>query len=125
MEFKRFLEVGRIIIINFGPDRGKIGIIVDLIDKNRSFIDGWAGRQIINNKRITLTKTIVKINKNMTSQKIKAELNKNFYLFEKINQSLWFQKRFLSEKKNLFNDFDKFKYMIGKKNKNLFIFNKN
>nr|UXY87857.1 60S ribosomal protein L14A [Cryptomonas curvata] len=119
MQFKRFLEVGRIVIVNFGPSNGKIGVIIDIIDKNRSLIDGWVGRQIINNKRITLTRTVIKISKSISSHKLKKSLNKNKNLFEKLNQSLWFQKFFLKEKKKLFNDFEKFKYSIGKRIKNL------
>jgi large subunit ribosomal protein L14e len=121
MHFKRFLEVGRLVLVNFGPSRGKIGVIIDLIDKNRTLIDGWVGRQIINNKRITLTRTIVKINRFMSSQKIKKKLEKNNNLLQKLNQSLWFQKFLLNEKKNFFNDYENFKYIIGKKNKNLLL----
>jgi large subunit ribosomal protein L14e len=119
MEFKRFIEVGRIVTVNFGPSRGKIGVIVDLIDKNRCIIDGWAGRQLINNKRIILTRALIKINRNMNSKKIKEELNKNTELFNKLNDSVWIQKRNLKKKRSLFNDFDRFKYSIGKKNKKI------
>lgn len=123
MQFKRFIEVGRIISINFGPSRGKIGVIVDLIDRNRCIIDGWTGRQVINNKRITLTRALIKINKSMSSKKIKEELNKNTDLFKKFNESVWFQKNYLKKKKTLFNDFERFKHFIGKKNKKILFSN--
>nr|UXY88359.1 60S ribosomal protein L14A [Cryptomonas curvata] len=119
MQFKRFIEVGRIITVNFGPSRGKIGVIVDLIDKNRCIIDGWTGRQVINNKRMILTRTLIKINRSMSSKKIKEELNKNTDLINKFNESVWFQKNHLKKKRSLFNDFDCFKHIIGKKNKKI------
>ena len=119
MQFKRFIEVGRIIRVNFGPSRGKIGVIVDLIDRNRCIIDGWTGRQVINNKRITLTRALIHINRSVSSKKIKEELNKNTELFNKLNESVWFQKNSLKKKKSLFNDFDCFKHIIGKKNKKM------
>ena len=33
--FKRFVEVGRVALINSGPDEGKLCVIVDVVDQNR------------------------------------------------------------------------------------------
>jgi len=35
MVFKRFVEVGRVALINSGPDEGKLCVIVDVVDQNR------------------------------------------------------------------------------------------
>ena len=47
------LEIGRIVLITFGPSIGKIGIVLDIVDEKRILIDGPCGRPIINIKRIT------------------------------------------------------------------------
>ena len=58
--FKRFVEIGRVVLISYGPDAGKLATIVDVIDANRVLLDGpekltGVHRHEINIKRITLT----------------------------------------------------------------------
>ena len=36
--FTRFVEVGRIVLINYGPDAGKIATIIDVVDSKRVII---------------------------------------------------------------------------------------
>ena len=38
--FKRFVEIGRITVLQDGPHEGKIAAIVDVIDQNRVLLDG-------------------------------------------------------------------------------------
>ncbi|KAJ3340211.1 hypothetical protein HDU93_007301 [Gonapodya sp. JEL0774] len=33
--FQRLVEVGRVVLLNYGPDAGKLAVIVDIIDHNR------------------------------------------------------------------------------------------
>lgn len=33
--FKRFVEIGRVVYVSFGPHAGKLVAIVDVIDQNR------------------------------------------------------------------------------------------
>lgn len=43
MPFKRYVEIGRVCLINFGEDYGKLVIISDIVDQNRvSYIHGQA-----------------------------------------------------------------------------------
>lgn len=35
MSFNRFVEAGRVCLINYGPLKGKICVIVDIIDNNK------------------------------------------------------------------------------------------
>ena len=58
MSFKRFVELGRVALINYGEQEGKLCTIVDVIDNNRVLVDGpltGVKRQSINLKRIQLT----------------------------------------------------------------------
>lgn len=33
--FTRFVEVGRVVLINYGPDNGKLATIIDVVDQNK------------------------------------------------------------------------------------------
>lgn len=35
MPFKRYIEIGRVALINYGPEFGKLVVITDVIDQNR------------------------------------------------------------------------------------------
>ena len=40
MSFKRYVELGRVCLINYGEEAGKLATIVDVIDNNRVLVDG-------------------------------------------------------------------------------------
>lgn len=43
--FQRFVEVGRVVLVNYGPDQGKLGTIIDVVDGNKvGPLDGIIGR---------------------------------------------------------------------------------
>ena len=69
MTFKRFVEVGRVALINYGPDNNKLCTIIDVVDQTRVLVDGptrvtGVSRQIVPLKRIALTDIKVKIGRN-------------------------------------------------------------
>ena len=58
MVFKRFVEVGRVIIINYGPLTGKLAVIVDILTTTKVIVQGLKGgvkRQELSLRRVTLT----------------------------------------------------------------------
>ena len=64
MGFTRFVEVGRVVVINYGPEAGKLATVVNMIDTKRVLIDGpqkhtGVRRQILNLKRMALTDIVV------------------------------------------------------------------
>ena len=64
MGFTRFVEVGRVVVINYGPEAGKLATVVNMIDTKRVLIDGpqkhtGVHRQILNLKRMALTDIVV------------------------------------------------------------------
>mmetsp|Transcript_7042 Transcript_7042/g.17190 ORF Transcript_7042/g.17190 Transcript_7042/m.17190 type:complete len:132 (+) Transcript_7042:61-456(+) len=69
--FTRFVEIGRVVLISYGPDAGKLATIVDIIDQNRVLLDGpekltGVHRHEINIKRIKLTDIKVPAKHNAT-----------------------------------------------------------
>jgi large subunit ribosomal protein L14e len=62
MPFRRYVEIGRVALVNYGPQYGKLVVIVDVIDQNRALIDSPdMVRTSINFKRLSLTDTIFPI----------------------------------------------------------------
>ncbi|KAL8498075.1 hypothetical protein ACS0TY_021416 [Phlomoides rotata] len=39
MSFKRYVEIGRVALVNYDKDYGKLVVIVDVIDQNRALVD--------------------------------------------------------------------------------------
>ena len=111
---ERYVEIGRMVLISFGPSQGKFGIIIDILDKNRYLIDGPLGRQIINSKRLKISKIKIKIGRSINSRKIN-EILRSQGLIKQWEMSKWMQKKRKIEKIEKMNDFEKFKYMLGKK----------
>ncbi|EJK50611.1 hypothetical protein THAOC_30354, partial [Thalassiosira oceanica] len=40
MGFSRYVEVGRVVYINYGADAGKIATVIDIVDQNKCLVDG-------------------------------------------------------------------------------------
>uniref|UniRef100_H3B787 Large ribosomal subunit protein eL14 n=1 Tax=Latimeria chalumnae TaxID=7897 RepID=H3B787_LATCH len=62
--FKRYVEIGRVAYISFGPHAGKLVAIVDVIDQNRALVDGPCSgvrRQAMPFKCMQLTDFVIKI----------------------------------------------------------------
>jgi ribosomal protein L14E/L6E/L27E len=79
----RYIELGRVVVVNYGSSVNKIGIIVDIIDKNRCIIDGPCGRQVINVKRLLAIKHKIQIKRGESSKNVHRILTGNI---DKIDQ---------------------------------------
>lgn len=119
--FKRYVEVGRIVLINYGPEAGKLATVVDIVDQNKALIDGPAdvtgvSRQVISFTRIALTDFVVKIQRNARQKTLKkawAEAD----VIAKWEATSWAKKLSNRKKRASLNDFDRFKVMVAKKQK--------
>ncbi|MEW5300079.1 MAG: hypothetical protein WDW38_002915 [Sanguina aurantia] len=116
MPFKRYVEIGRVCLINFGEDYGKLVIISDIVDQNRALIDspepGFV-RRMENFKRLSLTDLKVEIarlprKKVLTAQVAEADI------FAKFAASAWGQKLAKRVVNAASTDFDRFKSAVAK-----------
>ncbi|KAG0309567.1 hypothetical protein BGZ97_013030 [Linnemannia gamsii] len=67
LTFQRVVEVGRVVMVNYGPDAGKLAVIVDIIDHNRALVEGpttGIARGAYAFRRLTLTPLVVKVPRN-------------------------------------------------------------
>ena len=117
MPFKRFVEFGRIALINYGPLEGKLCTIVDVVDQNRALVDGpleatGVTRQIINFKRLSLTDLVVEgAKRNMKKEKL-AKLFKEQNIVERWNATSWGRKLAAQKRRANLTDFERFKAML-------------
>lgn len=119
MSFKRYVELGRVCMIQFGPDQGKLCTIIDVIDNNRIMVDGpetitGVHRQAISLKRVMLTdiKITVKLNASVKS------LTKAFEeggVMAKWEASPQAKKRTARGLRAATTDFERFQIMLAKK----------
>ena len=73
MVFQRFVEVGRVIIVNYGPLYGKLAVIVDILTTTKVLIQGLKGgvkRQELSLRRVTLTDYKVDIKRGAKEEEV-------------------------------------------------------
>ncbi|XP_062912501.1 60S ribosomal protein L14 [Mobula hypostoma] len=123
MVYKRYVEIGRVAYIAFGPHAGKLVAIVDVIDQNRALVDGPCSsvrRQAMPFKCMQLTDFKIKIPHSVRHKFVKAAWEK-----EKINEkweaTRWAKKIEARAKRAKMTDFDRYKVMKAKKMRNRII----
>ncbi|KAH7922917.1 60S ribosomal protein L14, partial [Leucogyrophana mollusca] len=116
--FKRFVEVGRVVLLKAGPSAGKIAVIAEIIDHNRAIIDGPltdVPRQSFPYRHLTLTPlALTKLPRAAGSGVIRKQLEKEGTIAKWENSS-WAKKRAAVEKRRSLNDFERFGVMLAKK----------
>ncbi|KAF5736739.1 60S ribosomal protein L14-1 [Tripterygium wilfordii] len=114
MPFKRYVEIGRVALVNYGKDYGRLVVIVDVLDQNRALVDAPdMVRTQMNFKRLSLTDIKIEINrvpkkKNLIEAMEKADVK------NKWENSSWGRKLIVQKRRASLNDFDRFKIMLAK-----------
>ncbi|KAM0787406.1 hypothetical protein ACM66B_003490 [Microbotryomycetes sp. NB124-2] len=116
--FKRYVEVGRVVLLNEGPSAGKLAAIVEIIDHNRALIEGpttGVPRQAYAYRRLVLTPFVLKkLPRAAGSSTVKKAFESSDVL-AKWEKSAWAQKRKASEARRNLSDFERFQVMLLKK----------
>eukprot|EP01132_Coremiostelium_polycephalum_P005083 gene5083-6327_t len=119
-KFSLFVQVGRVVFINYGPYAGKTAVIVEIIDQNRALVHGpttGVPRSQINFKWIQLTKLVVNISKAAReSTLVKALKAADFD--NKVAQIAAVKKVNALAAKNATTDFERFKTRLAKRTVN-------
>eukprot|EP00904_Undaria_pinnatifida_P006367 jgi/Undpi1/2860/HiC_scaffold_14.g06237.m1 len=123
MGFTRFVEIGRVVLINYGPHEGRLAVIIDVADNNKALVDGpdtGVPRQMIPFKRMALTDFKLPIQRNSRAGTI-SKASKEFDLIAKWDASSWAKKKAKKVKRASLTDFDRFKVMVARKQKSAII----
>ena len=113
MVFKRFVEVGRVIIINYGPLTGKLAVIVDILTTTKVVVQGLKGgvrRQELSLRRVTLTDDKIDIKRGANREEVFKAIDA-YKLEDKYKKSTFAKKVELRQKRANLTDFDRFKVM--------------
>ncbi|CAJ1944271.1 unnamed protein product [Cylindrotheca closterium] len=121
MPFSRYVEVGRVVLVNYGPETGKLATIIDIVDQNKCLIDGpeeitGVSRQVIPFTRIALTDFTVKIQRNARTKTLKKAWEEADTM-NKWEASSWAKKLSAKKKRASLSDFGRFKAMVARKQK--------
>ncbi|KAF6028323.1 RPL14 [Bugula neritina] len=90
MGYEKFVEIGRVAFVSAGPSKGKLAVIVDVLDQNRALVDGpcsGVARHVANFKALQLTKYVVKVGPGartgtVTKAWTKADITSKFKLMK-------------------------------------------
>ncbi len=113
MVFRRFVEVGRVIIINYGPHIGKLAVIVDVLTTTKVIVQGLKGgvrRQELSLRRVSLTDFKLDIKRGAKRDEVLKAIEKD-KLEDKFKKSSYVKKVELRKTRANLTDFDRFKVM--------------
>ncbi|CAN6684561.1 unnamed protein product [Malus baccata var. baccata] len=114
MPFKRYVEIGRVALVNYGKDYGKLVVIVDVIDQNRALVDAPdMVRTQLNFKRLSLTDIKIDI-KRVPNKKTLIAAMEAADVKNKWEKSSWGRKLIVQKRRAALDDFDRFKLMLAK-----------
>ncbi|GAM21372.1 hypothetical protein SAMD00019534_045470 [Acytostelium subglobosum LB1] len=116
-KYTLFVEIGRVVFINFGAFRNKTAIILDVLDQNRVLVHGpstGVPRHVINLKWISLSKLKLNILRGARTGTLNKAI-KAADLDTKISGLRLVKAVAAHEKKAASTDFERFKARIAKK----------
>ncbi|KAL5677881.1 hypothetical protein ACJX0J_014012, partial [Zea mays] len=112
--FKRFVEIGRVALVNYGEDYGRLVVIVDVVDQNRALVDAPdMVRCQVNFKRLSLTDIKIDI-KRVPKKTALIKAMEEADVKTKWENSSWGKKLIVQKRRASLNDFDRFKVMLAK-----------
>ena len=121
MVFKRFVQIGRVALVNYGEDTGKLCVIVNVLDLKRVLIDGprevtGVSRQKIPLKRLKLTDFVIKVPVGARPSTLAKALKADDIL-NKFQTSSEGKKLTMKKARTNITDFERFKLMVARKTK--------
>merc|ERR1712224_948433 len=114
MVYTRFVEVGRVAMVNKGAENGKLCVIVDILDEKNVYVDGQSSgvkRQVIGLKNLQLTNFKVKISKGARSKKVAKEFAAS-EIAAKFEQTAWFKKLAQRSRRAELTDFERYQVQV-------------
>ncbi|KAL8436707.1 hypothetical protein Efla_002139 [Eimeria flavescens] len=116
--FRRFIEPGRLCVVQYGPEEGRLCFVIDIINSTRVLVDG-AGitgvkRQSIPIRRVALTDLRLKLPRGVRTVTLRKALEKND-IIKQFNETAWGKKRLAKQRRAQLTDFERFKLMVARR----------
>ena len=119
-----FVEIGRVVCVNYGPDAGKTCVIVDIVNQSFALVDGanvtGVKRAQLNFKHMAITPIKLNIGRGLTSKKLE-QVWKDAKVCEQFGATSWGKKLARQAKRKNATDFDRFKTMMLRKKRSAII----
>jgi large subunit ribosomal protein L14e len=120
MVFTRFVEIGRVAQVSYGPDLGALVVIVNVVDQNRALVErisaGGEGvaRKVLQFARMRLTELKVEVKLNAAQKAVRAAAKAADVLakFAATKEGIMLAKR---SKRASMTDFDRFKVAVARR----------
>ncbi|OLL25576.1 60S ribosomal protein L14 [Neolecta irregularis DAH-3] len=116
--FKRYVQVGRVVLLTVGPFAGKLAAIVEIIDHKRALIDGpktGVPRQAISFNNISLTQIVIPKFPRGARAGVVSKKWEAAGVEDKWNSTAWAKRLAIREKRRQLSDFERFQVMKLKK----------
>jgi large subunit ribosomal protein L14e len=116
MVFSKYVEVGRVALINYGSLSGRLCVIVDILNTSRVLVDGpttGVRRQEISIHRIQLTEFVLSVTIGVKRVDLKKAIE-DFGLDKKWAECAGGRRISLRAKRRALSDFDRFKVKVLK-----------
>jgi large subunit ribosomal protein L14e len=121
--FLKYVEVGRVALINYGSLTGRLVVIVDILNTSRVLVDGPTSgvrRQEISIHRIQLTEFVLTVTRGVKRVALKKAIE-DFGLDKKWAESATGRRISLRAKRRALSDFDRFKVKTLKQKKRVLV----
>ncbi|XP_071480836.1 large ribosomal subunit protein eL14-like [Diadema antillarum] len=121
--FRRFVEVGRVAYVASGSNKGKLCVIVDVIDQRRALVDGPCSgvqRQGIRFKQLHLTDFVISIPHSARNSTVRKAWEKD-EITKKWEETRWAKKLAAKKRRVQMTDFDRYKLMRCKQKRNAIV----
>lgn len=112
MVYSQFVEVGRLVLVSFGPHADKLAVITDIVDDKRVMIDlveSTEPREMIPVKRLRLTDIKIEIERGAAAEEV-AKVIKSQNVVAEWEKTKWAQHIKKGHARAALNDFQRFKY---------------
>jgi large subunit ribosomal protein L14e len=123
MVFSKYVEVGRVVLVNYGSLAGRLAVIVDILNTTRVLIDGPTSgvrRQEISVNRIQLTEFVLSVSRGVKRVALKKAIE-DFGLDKKWADSADGKRISLRAKRRALSDFDRFKVKVLKQKRRVLV----
>jgi large subunit ribosomal protein L14e len=121
--FPKLVEVGRVVLLKAGKQKGSIASVVDIIDARRFLIDGpesGVPRRAARANEIHLTKFVLKYPRGCKTKTVREAWNKAG-MMQRWSETNLYKKMEAAKKRAAVTDLDRFKLYVAKQRRNRLI----
>jgi large subunit ribosomal protein L14e len=110
--YNKFVQVGRVARINYGPQEGKIVTIVDVLNDKRVLVDGEdIARQLIPVRRLQLTSQVINVGRGARTGKLRKIIAKE-NVAKKFAESQLGRSFARQQRRQNLTDFERYKVLV-------------